>query len=343
HPTALALAMVDVDVEVVELRVDGETRVVTAEEATALEKSRPGAVERLGVVSPKGKLLSLTAGEAERYGLSSGTVTDMEALATLLGAEGRFTELMPSAADQAIMILTSGPVQTLLILIALVALFLEINSPGFGIPGTVAVVAFFTIFGANALMGQVGSLEIILFLLGMALIAVELFILPGFGVAGISGIVLIGTALILSMQDFVLPTVDWEWGLLGRNFLTVGSGLLAGIAGIGVLALAGPKIKLFERMTLKTVIEGTASGDPGVDSALENRESPSVLEGRSGVARTTLRPSGRAEIDGTLYSVETDGMYVPEGTTVRVVKVQGSRILVAPDGRQSARKRRGAE
>ena len=330
HPPLLALAMVDADVELIELSVDGQILLATAEEAAALEKSRPGEAERVRTVSAKGKLLSLTAGEAQRYGLSEGTVEDLDALAALLGLEGPVTELAPSGADKLVVFITSGGVQALLILIGLVALFLEINSPGFGLPGTVAIIVFFTLFGTNSLMGSVDSLEIILFILGIGLLAVEIFILPGFGVAGISGIVLIGAALVFSMQDFVIPTVSWEWDLLGRNVMTVVAGLLAGIAGIGVLALAGPRIKLFDRLTLKTTIEGTAGG--ALPSSAETPAPPaSPLEGRIGIARTTLRPSGRAEIDGVSYSVETEGLFVEEGVRVKVLRVQGSRIVVGPD------------
>ena len=333
HPPLLALAMVDADVELFELSVDGKMTLATAEEAAALEKSRPDAVRRIRTVSAKGKLLSLTAGEAQRYGLSKGTAEDLEALAALLGTPGPIKELSPSGADKLVVFITSGGVQALLILVGLVALFLEINSPGFGIPGTVAIIAFFTLFGVNALMGSVGSLEIILFILGIGLLAVEIFILPGFGIAGISGIVLIGSSLVFSMQDFVIPTVSWEWDLLGRNVMTVVAGLLAGIAGIGVLALAGPRIKLFDRLMLKTTLQGTAGGElpeePGSDSA--SSAPPSPLVGRRGIARTVLRPSGRAEIDGVSYSVETEGLFLPEGTPVQIRKVLGSRIVVGPD------------
>ena len=331
HPPLLALAMVDADVELVELTVDGQTVVATAEEAANLEKSRPGQVERVRTISAKGKLLSLTAGEAEHYGLSTGTVVDMESLSTILGSTSPVTEVSPSTADRAVVLLTSGGVQALLILIGLVALFLEINSPGFGIPGTVAIIAFFTLFGTNALMGTVGSLEIILFLLGIALLAVEIFILPGFGIAGISGIVLIGGALVFSMQDFVIPTVEWEWDLLGRNVMTVVAGLLAAIAGIGVLALAGPRIKLFDRLTLKTTISGTAGGALAAEKTAPPKPSNSSLEGKRGIAATTLRPSGRARIGGRSYSVETEGLFLEEGLPVKVLYVQGNRIVVGPD------------
>ncbi len=333
YPPALALAMVDADVELYEMEVDGKRRIATAEEAASLEKENPGKTTRVRTISAKGKLLSVTAGEAERYGLSSGTVFDLETLVGVLGSKEPARVLEPSAADRAVVFLTSGAVQSLLILLGLVAIFLEINSPGFGIPGTVAIIAFFTLFGANALMGTVGSLEIILFILGIALLAVEIFILPGFGVMGISGIVLIGAALVFSMQDFGLPTVSWEWDLMGRNALTVFVGILAAIAGIGVLALAGPRLKLFDRLTLKTTIEGTAAGPlaPGKTGQDAAAPPPSPLAGKRGVARTTLRPSGRAEIEGTTYSVETEGLFVEEGSPIKVLYVQGSRVVVGPD------------
>lgn len=331
YPTEIALAMVDADVELYELEVEGALRIATPDEAAALEKAHPGKVNRVRTISAKGKLLSLTAGEAERYGLSRGTVRDMDALIAALEAEGPATEMEPTAADRVIVFFTSGPVQALLILLGLVALFLEISTPGFGVPGTVAIIAFFTLFGTNALMGTVGSLEIILLIVGIALLALEIFVIPGFGVTGISGIVLIGAALVFSMQDFIVPSMPWQWDILGQNVLTVVAGLLAAIAGIGVLALAGPRVRLFDRLTLKTTIEGTAAGALSPGQAAEEAADISPLVGKRGVAKSTLRPSGKAEIEGESYSVETEGLFVEEGTPIKVLYVQGNRVVVSPD------------
>lgn len=194
-----------------------------------------------------------------------------------------------------------------------------------------AIIAFFTLFGTNALMGTVGSLEIILLIVGIALLALEIFVIPGFGVTGISGIVLIGAALVFSMQDFIVPSMPWQWDILGQNVLTVVAGLLAAIAGIGVLALAGPRVRLFDRLTLKTTIEGTAADALSPGRASEGTTSASPLAGKRGVAKSTLRPSGKAEIDGESYSVETEGFFVEEGTPIKVLYVRGNRIVVSPD------------
>ncbi|PKL23618.1 MAG: hypothetical protein CVV47_14015 [Spirochaetae bacterium HGW-Spirochaetae-3] len=330
YPTSVALAMVDADVELYEMEAGGRLTLMTAEDAEAAEKTAPDGPKRGRLVSGKGKLLSLTAGEAERYGLSSGTVFDVDALLGAKGLKGPAVEMAPTVADGAVAFITSAGAQSLLILIGLVAIFIEINSPGFGLPGTVALIAFLVLFGANALMGSVGSLELVLFIVGVALLAVEIFLLPGFGVTGVSGIVIIAASLVLSMQDFVLPTLDWEWELLGRNVLTVVVGILSAIAAIGVLALAGPRIRMFDRMTLNTAISDTAGGRAvaGTADAVDAGPSPDPLVGKKGTALTTLRPSGRAEIAGRAYSVETEGTFVEAGAALTVTSVAGSRIIV---------------
>jgi membrane-bound serine protease (ClpP class) len=340
HPAAVALAMVDADVELSEIEVEGALRLATAADIERLEKERPGQVVRGPVVSAKGKLLSLTAGEAERYGVSSGTVDDLPSLLAALGSAGEAKELSPSIADRIVSFLVSGPVQTVVILLGLVALFLEINSPGFGIPGVVALVSFLGVFGANALLGSVESLELILFLAGLGLLAVEIFVLPGFGIAGISGLALIGASLVFSMQDFVVPDQPWMWDLFGRNLVVVSVGLIAAIGGIALLALFGPKLHMFDRLMLKTAIRGTAGGPDVSDAAASDLPAPMAdaseeeeipltsLVGKRGVAVSVLRPVGRADIEGRSYSVESNGDYISAGTPVEVYRVRGNRIIV---------------
>jgi membrane-bound serine protease (ClpP class) len=343
HPVNIALAMVDYDVDLWEVLVDGETRVLTLAELERLEKDGTAKTERVAEISPKGKLLSLTGGEAFRYGLVKALVDDRTGLLASIGAVGEIGESFPSAADGIISFLTSGAVQTILIVLGIVMIFLEINTPGFGIPGVAAIIAFAVVFGSGILLGKAGSPEIILFLLGLGLLAVEIFILPGFGITGIAGLILIGFSLVLSMQDFVIPRFEWEWGLLGRNAVVVTIGMLAAVAGLAVIALLGPKIKIFDRLTLKTRITGTAGGPAAGDEptgaarqgvSVDNGEiAPGLqdyksLVGKIGVAVTTLRPSGRVEIDGEVYSVEADGSFVEPGRGVKVTRVRGSAITV---------------
>jgi membrane-bound serine protease (ClpP class) len=333
HPVEIAKAMVDYDVELWEVLVDGETQVLTLQELELLEKeeSKP---ERRGMVSPKGKLLSLTSGEAQRYGLVRGLADDQEALLASIGAAFPAVESVPGTADGVISLLTSAPVQALLIVLGLVMIFLEINSPGFGIPGVAAILAFVTVFGSGAMLGRVGSLEIILFLIGLGLLVVEIFITPGFGVMGISGFVLIGFSLLLSMQDFVIPRFDWEWNLLGRNAVVVFTSLVAAITGIAVIILLGPRIRLFDRLTLTTQITETAGGGLSSGASIPAQgesggpDTYQSLLGKTGVAATPLHPVGRVEIDGEVYEAQAEGLFVERGRGVRVVRVKGNMATV---------------
>jgi membrane-bound serine protease (ClpP class) len=340
HPVGIAKAMVDYDVELWEVLVDGEIRALTLQDLELLEKEagdpKP---ERRSVISPTGKLLSLTSGEALRYGLARALTDDRETLLTALGAASPARESVPGAADGVISLLTSAPVQALLIIVGLVMIFLEINSPGFGIPGVVAILSFVTVFGSGALLGRVGSLEIILFLIGLGLLVVEIFITPGFGFMGISGFILIGFSLLFSMQDFVIPRFDWEWTLLGRNAVVVFVSLIVAVTGIAAVALLGPRIRLFDKLTLRAQITGTANGplvagNPAAEAGGEGGAGPEAgesrpsLVGKTGVAATPLHPVGRVEVDGEIYEAQAEGLFVERGRGVRVTKVRGNTLTV---------------
>jgi membrane-bound serine protease (ClpP class) len=243
-------------------------------------------------------------------------------------AQGEFAPIVPNFFDNIILFFTLAPVQTILILVGLVMIFIEVNTPGFGISGMVAAICFIVVFGSSAFLGRVGSLELILFLSGLGLLAVEIFITPGFGIMGISGFLLIGFSLVLSMQNFIVPKSDMEWDILGRNALVVIIGMIAAITAIAILALVGPRIRLFDKLTLKTKITGTAGGpDPDTQVAASPQDFSFLLD-KIGAAVTTLRPAGKVAIDGHVYPVEADGAFIEKGQQIVVSQIYGNRITV---------------
>jgi membrane-bound serine protease (ClpP class) len=326
YPPSIARAMVDEDIELVEVFIDEELTVMTAEELMDAEreaKKTGRVVERGMVISPAGKLLTLTAREMERYGVSSGTFSGQnELLQSLELEEYEVVSLAATPADRAVGFLTGSAFTSILIILGLVALFLEITSPGFGVPGTIAIICFAIVFASYALLGTVGSIELILFVLGLILLILEIFVIPGFGVAGVTGIALIVGSLILSMQGFVLPDFQWQRDLFRRNILVVGLSTVSSIIIFGVLAYSIPQLKLFNRLTLKAA----QTAEEGF--TVQSREEEARLSGRRGVTVTKLRPVGKAEIEGEVVYVETEGEFVEAGTEVQVIEVSGNRILV---------------
>lgn len=326
HPPGVALAMVDNQVELLEYLLGEERGLATRPEMRELERraEQEGLeLETLRVISEEGQLLSLTAGEMERYGVSAGTPASRTELYEQLGlVQPNIIEVDPSSADEFVSLLTGAGFTSLLILVGLLALFAEITSPGFGIPGTVAIAAFAVLFGSNFLLGTVGSVELILFLLGVVLLIVELFIIPGFGVAGISGVAIIGVSLVLSMQGFVVPSFEWEWELFHRNILLVVINLLAAIVGFGILASSFRRFSFFRRLALET------SQDTALGYTVQSMVAEGSPVGKRGQAITTLRPAGKAEIDGEVLVVESDGEYVSVGAPLEVIRLEGNNIIV---------------
>ncbi len=326
YPVNIAKAMVDQDIELKEVYIDGELLVVTKEEMIDIEreaKKSGKVIEEGKIISSSGKLLTLTAMEMEKYGVSSGTVSDQGSLLDVLSVRATDTEqINESPADRAVGFITSAGFTTILIIIGLVALYIEITSPGFGVPGTIAIICFAIVFSSYALLGTVGSLELILFVMGLILLILEIFVIPGFGVAGISGIVLIVASLVLSMQGFVIPSFEWQKEIFKRNLLVVSVGVVTSFITFGILAYFLPQIRLFSSLTLAT----SQSAENGY--TVQTKDESSKLLGLKGVSVTTLRPAGKAEFGDEVLNVETEGEFVEAGVKVEVIEVSGNRIIV---------------
>jgi membrane-bound serine protease (ClpP class) len=328
YPAAIAESMVDQDIEVHHVAVDGEEQYVTQ---YGLDKLRadPLANEKLvilNLVSPKGQLLTLTSAEAVQYDVARKTVESREEVLKELGLSDAEIVLMePGWSDDTIGFLTRPEIASLLILIGFGGIWLELKIPGFGWPGTIAVLAFLLVFGTQFLMGNANALEILLFLVGVALLAIELFVTPGFGVTGGAGILCLLISLVLSMQPFVVPEAPWEYATLRSALLATAGGLLGSmvIALLGVWLL--PHTPLFSRLALAHA----QTVDAGYTSPAQSTHEPALL-GRQGILLTDLRPSGKVEIDGETYDVVSEGDFVGAGTRTRVIEVRGSRVVVEP-------------
>ena len=293
-------------------------------------------------ISSAGKLLTLTAGEMARYGVSKGSVSTRDELILSYGyqLEDVFVE-EKSRSDSIITFLSSSAMTSFLLIAGLVALYLEITSPGFGLPGTAALICFATVFGIGALMGNLGSLEVLMFLSGLVLLILEIFIIPGFGIAGIAGIGLIVISLVFSLQDFYWPKFDWQWAITRRNLGVVGIGILGSIFMVGIIMALVPRASLFERLVLRDPDSLGYGGKPrrkrqGAEIPDENTESAGndtmIQPGMRGFAITDLHPVGKIRIENRVIVAETAGEYCEKGSHIVVLSADGIRVVVTAEG-----------
>jgi membrane-bound ClpP family serine protease len=214
-------------------------------------------------------------------------------------------------------------VNVLLIMIGIAGLILELKMPGVGIPGVISAICFVLFFWAYSFVGEFTMLAVMLFVLGLILIGVEVFILPGVMAFGIGGVLLVIVSLVLVTLT-KMPQSTSDWLSLGATLTTFGVGLVAAIAAAFVLAWYLPHIPYASRLMLKPPTE---SDEPARTDSFATVDYKALL-GAIGVAATTLRPAGKARIGDEYLDVVAEGDYVNPGSRVQVIEIEGNRIVV---------------
>ena len=326
YPPAIAEAMTDESIEVLKVEYEGEIRYMTGSEVTAIvdDPEQDDRIRIIDTVSAAGQLVTLTAKEAVEYDVATKAVSDLDAvLAENDWADKVAVRREQQLSDKVVGFLTSRPIVSLLVLIGFAGIWLEMRMPGFGIPGTVAVMAFVLVFGSQFLLGNAHAAEILLFLVGLTLIGIELFVIPDFGVIGAAGIICVILSLVLAMQRFVVPSWPWEAEALRMNLLTALAGMGTSILVLILVMWLVPGRSIFDRLTLKTEMKT----ELGFGTQVVGGKG---IEGREGRVITGLRPAGTMQIGDERYSVVTDGEFVPPGGRARVIRVEGTRVVVEP-------------
>ena len=280
------------------------------------------------VVSPAGRLLTLTADEAARPGkegqplLSAGIAADVPAVLALLGLAGRNIVEMEITSTEKIarLIAAAAPI---LMIIGFLGLYIEFKTPGFGLPGILGAACLALFFWGHHIAGLAGMEDLLIFVVGIALILVEIFLIPGFGFAGIFGIALVFVSLLGAMVRIVPGSESWlpAWTDLQLPIFKTGVALVGTGAGALLLGRFLPRSRLFGRLALSTATAATEGYTAAPDT--------SALVGQTGVALTQLHPAGAARFGAERLDVVTAGEFLDAGTPVRIAEAHGNRIVVA--------------
>jgi len=334
RPPALAEAMVDMDLQVYRYRhVDtDDVRYLSELEHEQLDDSNHWEKEQIVRESRKGLFLTVSGKRAVELGLANRSAADEAALLKPYGvAPDEVTELRTTWVDTLVMVLNHWFITALIVIIGLVALYIEFSAPGVGLGGLIAGLCFCLFFWSRFLGGTAGWLEVTLFVAGVGFLLVELFVLPGFGVAGLTGVLLILASLILAGQTFVWPESGDQWSRVLYSVFIVFGSLTFVIVAAAVVSQYTGKVPVVSALALKPpepmAKEGTESGASGGCAA-----SGGVTVGDTGEALSPLRPAGVVRIGGKRVDVVTDGEFLEPGTPIRVLEVAGNRVLVGSTG-----------
>jgi membrane-bound serine protease (ClpP class) len=228
----------------------------------------------------------------------------------------------PTAMDKLRGSLMGSVFRGILIMLIIGGIYFELQTPGIGFPLAVAVTAALLYFAPLYIEGLAANWEIIVFIIGLVLIALEIFVIPGFGVAGISGIVLVVTGLTLSLLENVNFNFDGvETGGVGKALMTVISGAMLGFALVLYLSSRIGSKGLFRNIALTTNLDKD-DGYMGVEMSVKE------MVGMDGTAQSDLRPSGKIKVNGTLYDAVSESGFIAAGTAIRVIRYNMGQLYV---------------
>ncbi len=327
HSANLAQAMVDKDIELIQVDLRNGTHIFTREEwETQKKQLGPKDFSNETIVCPRGKLLNLTAEEAVNLHLAGALANNEQELTAVIGRQisgadnERFSIISatPTWSENLVRFLTHPIVSSLLLSLGFLALIFELKIPGWGISGTFGVLCIVLFFWGHYLVGLANWLDIIIFGIGITLIVIEIVFIPGFGVFGLTGIVCVLAGLVLTMVKYPLTYPSLQ---LYRAFSVIVYAFLIASAGMVLFLKIFPRTTIWKRIRLEAR-ETRAAG----------YHSPALPEtisvGTMGISNTMLRPVGRALFGTTLFNVTTFGEFIPQGKKIRVAKIEGATITV---------------
>ena len=292
--------------------------------AAFMDKNRDVVIDGQ-IIHKSGSVLSFSSQEAirkigrdQRPILASGIEEDLGRLIKKIAPNAVVHEMSPTGAET--LAFWINAIAPLLILGGLVSFYIEFKTPGFGLPGIIGIACFTIFFIGMFAAGLSGYEPLTVFMIGVALVAVELFILPGHIVPGLAGVILmIGSIIYAGIDKFpddpIIPSPD----KLIPPLMDLGIGVVGSLIVISLIARYLPKTSVYDVL----VLTGPKTSAPPIDGTIAE-----IREGDEGVAETNLRPAGKARFGTKLVDVVTQGEMIRAGQPVKVVLREGVRVVV---------------
>jgi membrane-bound ClpP family serine protease len=321
---SLLAAMIDPALEVFTFHntQSGETRFFSEEEVASLPDKKDW---RQGpIVKPAGETLELTSQRAHELKLAWQVVDGFDEFKLLYGFDSDPREARPNWALEIVEALSHPGLAALLLVVGFIGIYIELHAPGIGAGAFISALAFMLYFWSNFLHGSANWLEILLFLGGVFFLLLELLVLPGFGIFGLGGGVMILASLVLASQTMFLPQTESQVTELRRSLTIVTAAAVATVAVAFAMRRYLPQAPVFRTLLLNPTPE-----EDLID--LDHRETVaefSHLIGQQGTATTNLMPAGKADFDGQLVDVIAEGLPIERGQAIVVVKARANRVVV---------------
>ncbi len=322
YPVLLAQSMVSLDLEVYKVIINGKTKFMEKKAYDDLSKAEKEKIKAKKTIVAKGELLTMDDTEAFDLGFSRKSVNNLKEALSFAGYNSlEIMTIEPSWSEKLVRFLT--PFLPLLMLIGIGAVYTEIKVPGFGVPGMIGIICLGIVFFNQFLTGLADQTELLLLIIGVLLLGTEIFVIPGFGVAGISGLVMIAAGLVLSFQSFVLPdpSLPWQGELFMKNLAYVlGSFLFAFLVSLFVIRFVLPGFaKIVKGPYLNTTLK---------NSYVDTAEKLQIEPGDIGIAHTFLRPSGKIIINNRKIDAITRGEFIERGKPVVIDSIEQNHVIV---------------
>lgn len=300
---SIAMAMVDESLDIDTLVINSDTLFLDDIE---------GAVE--------GKLVTLRTSTALKYEMADYQFDTMDELLDHFGYSQADVEIIePTWSEAIVRFLTDPVVSSLLMTIGFLGIIFELQSPGWGIPGIVGLVALALFFSTSIIADLASMTDLLILLVGIVLLGIEAFVIPGFGLFGILGLIII----VYGLFTLLIPDIPTP-GDINRALWGLTISIIGGIIGLIMLIKQLGRSKIWSKISLgtqETQVEGYSAS-----LGLED------LVGKHGKALTTLRPAGTALVGDKRLDVVTEGDYLDIGDEIEVIRIDGNRIVVQKKG-----------